>query len=111
MTAGGAHQAHDRAVVDLQAVRVGQIKLEGRDPHLDTGRDDRLWHGLGECEVEAPVDDRRLGPRAPRGDSRHRIVPPSNGHVVDYGRGAADRSSARPAHEIVRHPNGAHGHV
>ena len=51
MPTSSTHQAHDGAVVDLQAVGVGEIELEGRDPHLYPGRNDRLGHGLCECEM------------------------------------------------------------
>ena len=108
---GGPHKADDRRVVNLQAVWIGEVELEGGNPHLDSGGDDRFGHCLGEGEMKAPVDDRRLGPCAPGGDSRHRVVPAGHCHIVDDGRGPADGSGACPAHKIVRHSYRTYGHV
>ena len=109
--AGGRHETDDRGVVDLKAVGISEIELERCDTRFHSGRDDRLRDGLGKSEVQAPVDDRRLGPRTPRCDRSHRVVATGDSHVVDYGGGAADGRCPRTAHEVIRHPYPAHRHV
>ena len=57
-----AHEVDDRAVVDLEAVGVGQVELERGDAGLHACRDRGLGHRLGVGEVQAPVDCGGLGP-------------------------------------------------
>jgi hypothetical protein len=104
----------DDVVGHHQALRVGHVQLEARDPRLHhLGHDVVGGTGeLGEAHVERVVDARlavRLG--VPPGEALGRRFPPVGGGEVDDRRRPTAGGGARARSEVVRGTDRAYLHV